>query len=213
MKYWGSSEVKNSLISALETRWKIWNYFHSLLCHPVVRIAFFMNRIPWGRGWKFFGVPIIQKHWNSTICFGDGLQLRSNVRSNPFGVNHPVIICTFQEGAVLEVGNNFRMSGGSISVTERITIGNNVVVGANTTIMDSDFHPSHPEERIRDPNKGQSAPTKIGDDVFIGANSFILRGVTIGSGSVIGTGSVVTTDVKPGTIVFGNPARTVGSIK
>lgn len=213
MKYWGLSKVKNSLISALETRWKTWNYFHSLLCHPVVRIAFFMNRIPWGRGWAFFGLPIIQKHWHSTIRFGDGLQMRSSIWSVPLGVNHPVMVCTARENAILEVGENFRMSGGSITVTELITIGNNVVVGANTAIMDSDFHPSHPDERLQYPNRGQSTPVTIGDNVFIGANSFILRGVTIGSGSVIGTGSVVTTDVKPGTIVFGNPARTVGSIK
>ena len=201
------------LNSALRTRWKIWNYFHSLACHPVVRIKFYLNRIPWGKDWLFFGVPIVQKHWNSTIHFGNGLQLRSSLRSNPFGVNHPVIICTFRKDAVLEVGDNFRMSGGSISVTERITIGNNVVVGANAIIMDSDFHPSHPEERLREPNLGQSTPTTIGNNVFIGANSFILRGVTVGNGSVVGTGSVVTSDVKPGTIVFGNPARLLGTIK
>jgi acetyltransferase-like isoleucine patch superfamily enzyme len=202
----------DSLFQALKTRWKVWNYIHSLLCHPVVRLSFFINSIPWGRGWAFYGLPIIQKHWNSSIRFGDGLQLRSSVRSNPFGVNHPVIICTFRENALLVVGDNFRMSGGSISVTEKITIGNNVLVGANTTIMDSDFHPSHPEERSRNPNQGQSTPTVIGDDVFIGANSFILRGVTVGSRSVIGTGSVVTADIKPGSIVFGNPARILRAI-
>lgn len=201
------------ILQAGKTPWKIWNYLNSLACYPLARLSFAINKIPWGRGWRFYGLPIIQKHRDTEIKFGDGLQLRSSVRANPFGINHPVILCTFQPGAVLHVGANFHMSGGAICATEKIQIGDNVVIGANTTIMDSDFHPSNPKERLLNPNQGQSAPTIIEDDVFVGANSFILRGVTVGSGSVIGTGSVVTADVKPGTIVIGNPARFVGKVE
>ncbi|MBN2501629.1 MAG: acyltransferase [Anaerolineales bacterium] len=197
---------------ALKTPWKVWNYITSFYCYPAARLIFALNDIPWGNSWRFYGLPIVQKNRDSEIKIGDNLQLRSSVRSNPFGVNHPVILCTYQAGAVLEIGSHFSMSGGAICATERIKIGNNVTIGANTTVMDSDFHPSNPEERLRSPNKGQSAPTTIEDNVFIGASSYILRGVTVGSGSVIGTGSVVTTDVKPGTIVFGNPARLVGKV-
>lgn len=55
------------------------------------------------------------------------------------------------------------------------------------------------------------APVRIGDDVFIGVNSIIMPGVTIGSRSIIAAGSIVTKDVPPGTIVGGNPARAIGS--
>lgn len=50
---------------------------------------------------------------------------------------------------------------------------------------------------------------KIGNDVWIGCNSIILRGVTIGDGAVIAAGSVVTTDIDPYAIVGGNPARLI----
>jgi maltose O-acetyltransferase len=52
-------------------------------------------------------------------------------------------------------------------------------------------------------------PTKIGRDVWIGANAVVLGGVTIGDGAVVAAGSVVTKDVEPGAIVVGNPARLV----
>ena len=56
------------------------------------------------------------------------------------------------------------------------------------------------------------APTTIGDRVFIGANAVIQMGVTIGDGAVIGAGAVVTTDVAPGSVVGGVPARPLASV-
>jgi acetyltransferase-like isoleucine patch superfamily enzyme len=55
-------------------------------------------------------------------------------------------------------------------------------------------------------------PVIIGNSVWIGVNSTILKGVTIGEGSVVGAGSVVTKDVPPWTIVAGNPARVIREI-
>lgn len=56
------------------------------------------------------------------------------------------------------------------------------------------------------------APVVIGDRTFIGANSVVLMGVSIGSGCVIGAGSVVTADVPDGFCVAGNPARVIGRV-
>jgi acetyltransferase-like isoleucine patch superfamily enzyme len=194
---------------AWDTPWKVWNELRRWLAYLRVRLLFAMNCIPWSRGWRFYGVPIIQKHRRSLMRFGPGLSLRSSVRSNPLGPNRPVIITTWQAGAVLETGANFGMTGGTICAAGRIKIGDNVTVGANAAIIDTDFHPLDSEQRKSRSSAGQTAPVTIEDNVFIGMNSLILKGVTIGQGSVVGAGSVVTKDVPPGVIVAGNPARIV----
>lgn len=168
--------------------------------------------VTWKRDWRFYGAPIIQKHRRSHMSFGPGLHLRSSVRSNPLGPNHPVVLATWKEGSCLEVGANFAMTGGTLCAAERIVIGNNVIVGANTTVVDTDFHPLTPEGRRLDGAAGRSAPIMIEDDVFIGMNCLVLKGVTIGRGSVIGAGSVVANDVPAGVIVAGNPARLVRAL-
>lgn len=189
-----------------ETRWKISNELRCWLTYPRVRLLFAMNGIPWGHGWRFHGVPIIQKHRRSYMSFGPGLGLRSSVRSNPLAPSHPVILATWREGARLEVGANFAMTGGTICAAKRIVIGNNVVVGANTTIADTEFHSLDMEQRRSEPSGGTTAAIVIEDDVFIGMSCLVLKGVRIGKGSVIGAGSVVATNVPPHVIVAGNPA-------
>jgi len=193
--------------------WKIWNNVERWLLYPVVRVLFIMKGIGWGKGWKFYGIPIIQKYRGSVMRFGPGIELRSSVRSNPLGATHATILCTWQPNAVLEIGEKFSMTGGSIVATERITIGNRVTVGANTTIIDTDFHPIDPEQRKSNPQEADTKPVCIEDDAFIGMNCLILKGVTIGRGSVVGAGSVVTSDVSAGTMVAGNPARFVRNLK
>jgi acetyltransferase-like isoleucine patch superfamily enzyme len=118
-------------------------------------------------------------------------------------------LATIEKDAVLEVGSDFAMSGGSICVAQRVTIGDRVAIGANCTIVDTDFHPLDTDARQATPEVGKTAPVVIGDDAFIGMSCLILKGVTIGRGSVIGAGSVVTRSVPPGVIAAGNPARIV----
>ena len=100
-------------------------------------------------------------------------------------------------------------------------IGHRVQVGANSTLVDTDFQPLTPAGRAQDFLAGAhasrprgsrlstSAPLVIEDDVFIGMQSLIRKGVTIGRGSVVGAGSVVTRDVPAGVVVAGNPAVVV----
>jgi len=84
-----------------------------------------------------------------------------------------------------------------------------VTIGANTTIIDTDFHPLDPNARRLRPNDGLTAPIVIENDVFIGMNCLILKGVTIGADSVVGAGSVVTRNVPANSVVVGNPAQVV----
>jgi acetyltransferase-like isoleucine patch superfamily enzyme len=105
-----------------------------------------------------------------------------------------------------------------------LRIGSHVVIGWNTTIADTDFHPLAPALRIADAMAcsplGQGRPRPpipvrevvIEDDVWIGPNATILKGVRIGAGSFIEPGALVTRDVPPRSRVSGNPATVVGSV-
>jgi len=194
------------------TTWKIINAFFALISYPIVRSIFKVNHILWRKGWRFIGIPIIQKHRFSEMNFGANFQIRSSARSNPIGANHPTILCTWQDGARLIIGESFGITGGSIIAAESIIIGNNVNIGANTTIIDTDFHPLGSSIRKLNPQKAISSPIVIEDDVFVGMNCLILKGVRIGKGSVIGAGSVVTRSIPSGVIAAGNPAKIIRKI-
>jgi len=201
------------LKTVFSTPWKIKNECMRFLTTPFYRIYFRINRIQWGKEWKLYGRPVIQRHANSEISFGPALSLRSSMTSNPLGPNHPVIVCTWKSKSRIQVGSHFAMTGGTICAAERITIGDHVAVGANTTIIDTDFHPVNSEMRQDDSSAGACVPVKIGDHVFIGMNCIILKGVTLGNGCVIAAGSVVTKDVPEGMIAGGNPARILSTIE
>ena len=143
------------------------------------------------------------------MLFGPGLCLRSSTRSNPLAPNHPVVLCTWKAGARIEAGANFAVTGGTLCAAESIAIGDNVTIGANCTIVDTDFHPLRSEDRRLKPQEAKTAPIVIEEEVFIGMTCLVLKGVRIGRGSVVGAGSVVTRDVPAGDIIDGNPARVI----
>src|SRR5258708_29478188 len=151
----------------VQTPWKTLNEIRRLWLLPWARLYFAMVGVRWGRGWMLYGLQIIQKYRTSTMTIGDGLNLRSTARSNPLGPNHPVILTTRRAGARLVIGANFGMTGGTICVDESITIGDRVIVGANTVITDTDFHPLDPVTRRASPLAGATRPVGISAAVFI----------------------------------------------
>jgi acetyltransferase-like isoleucine patch superfamily enzyme len=196
----------------LVTRWKVWNEVRRWLVWPWVRLLFATNGIPWGQDWRFYGAPILQRYRDSEMRFGSHFQLRSAVGSNPLAPSHPVVLCTWQRGAVLEIGDYFAMTGGTLCAAESIRIGDRVTVGANSIIVDTDFHPIDAELRRRQPADVVPAPVAIEDDVFIGMSCLVLKGVSIGRGSVIGAGSVVVRNIPARSLAAGNPARLVRTL-
>jgi acetyltransferase-like isoleucine patch superfamily enzyme len=192
---------------AQETPWKAINEVERYLIWPLARLRFAAAGIAWGRGWRIYGMPIIQKHQRSTLRIGPGLSLRSTVRSNPLGPGRPAILCTWTAGAILRIGADFGMTGGSIVAAESVLIGDRVMMGADSIITDTDFHPLDPARRQTNPADGATAPVRIEDDVFIGMRCLILKGVTLGAGCVIGAGSVVTQSIPAGAVAAGNPAQ------
>lgn len=109
--------------------------------------------------------------------------------------------------AVLEIGHKTYINHDSeIRCREHITIGNNVNIAYGVLIQDSDFHTMYDEKGIAKP---ETLPIVIEDDVWIGANAIILKGVTLGKGCVVAAGSVVTKSVPAHCLVGGNPARVI----
>lgn len=117
------------------------------------------------------------------------------------------------------IGDFTLLNGALIMAEEKIDIGSYCLISWNVGIADSDFHPLEPAQRIIDAQalapfykdrptrpKLKTAPVRIGDNVWIGMNAVILKGVTIGQNSVVAAGSVVTKSVEPNTVVAGNPA-------
>ena len=86
----------------------------------------------------------------------------------------------------------------------RVEIGEGTQIGPHVQIYTA-THPINPQSRRE--GKEFAAPIKIGKNVWIGGNTVILPGVTIGDGAVIGAGSVVTKDIPAFCVAVGNPAR------
>ncbi len=156
-------------------------------------------------------IPIIRgplKIINKGKCFlGSGLVFNSSFLSNPMGLNKQCSIFVEKNGT-LRIDDYSGFSGVSIFCKNDIKIGKNLFCGGNVNIWDTDFHSlNYQLRRTHDEDSVSSAPILIGNDVFIGANSTILKGVRIGDRSIIGACSLVTKDVPPDQVWAGNPAK------
>lgn len=167
--------------------------------------------ISWHHSSIFWGLPIIQTYKHGAINFGQKCVLCSDPRHNSLGVFQKVIIKTIGQNARITIGDDVGISGATISARKRIIIGNNVLIGTGALITDSDSHPLKTDGNGREGHI-VSKEIVIEDDVFIGARSIILKGVTVGKGAVIGAGSVVAKNVDPFTVVAGNPAKKIRNI-
>ena len=140
------------------------------------------------------------------IVLGEGVTINSSASSNPIGGDCRTIF-SIVPGAVLTIGNRVGISNSAIVCHNSITLGDDVVIGGNVKIYDTDFHRlSEGCRELDDRKAARKGAVVIRDRAFIGAHSIVLEGVTIGEGAVIGAGSVVTKDVPAGEVWAGNPA-------
>jgi acetyltransferase-like isoleucine patch superfamily enzyme len=156
------------------------------------------------RGCKFWGLPSVIRVPGSLVVIGHSCNFRSSPISNLVGLNRKCTIYTMHRGAEIHIGSHSGFSGVVINCSKRIKIGENVLVGANTSIMDTDWHPER--------SSLEADPVIIEDNVWLGINCVVLKGVKIGSNSIIGANSVVTKDVPSNCIAAGNPCRIIKKI-
>jgi acetyltransferase-like isoleucine patch superfamily enzyme len=111
----------------------------------------------------------------------------------------PTSVIQIEDGVAIS-NNSFLISDGP-----GIFIGKRTMLGTHCEIIDSDFHDLHPDRRSD--GVAKTGKVVIGENVLIGSNSKILKGVRIGNNAVIANGSVVTRSIPENAIAFGNPAR------
>lgn len=145
------------------------------------------------------------------IKIGDNFYFSSGYGVNPISSNLQGAIY-LENGASLKIGNNVGMSSTRMWIHDSVTIGDNVKVGACVLITDTDAHPLDYLARRTSNDGTKSAPIVIEDDVWVGAHSIILKGVTIGARSIIGAGSVVTKNIPADCVAAGNPCKVIKSI-
>lgn len=163
-----------------------------------------------GKNVRVVGVPLLNIARKSQFVIGERVTLNSFNDDYHINMNSPVKIFIENAGSLIDIGDDSRIHGSCIHASKKITIGRRCLIAANCNIIDSNGHrasfnkPSARYKTVDDPRE-----INIGNDVWIGMNSIILPGVTIGDGAIVAANSVVSESVPPGVLVRGNPAKIV----
>lgn len=174
--------------------------------------ALYNKIVFWRRSPQYLEMPKIKGKIylvsdKKAISFGRNVRINSSLESNPIGGSvRTILFC--EPGAKIEIGSNVGISNSAIHAAESIVIEDNVLLGGDCRIYDTDFHSIQYEQRIAVPDVyAKKAAVRIKKGAFIGANCMILKGVTIGEHSVIAAGSVVTKSVPSDELWGGVPAK------
>ncbi len=185
------------------------------------RFKFSFKGIKYGKNMKIYDQLRVKMDEGAKIVIGDNFTFISGGGYNPIMSNVQGSL-RLNKNAKLIIGNNCGLSSAVLWIRERITLGNNVLVGGGALILDNDCHSLNYQYRngsIRgakgeniDAENILTSPVIIEDDVMIGARCIILKGVTIGARSIIGAGSVVVKSIPSDCIAAGNPCRVIKKI-
>lgn len=151
-----------------------------------------------------------------SIEIGDDFTFHSGDNMNPISRNLRGALYVPYPDSIIVIGDRVGISSSCLWAKERITIGNDVNIGADCLIMDNDAHPHDFLKRrmayLKEEGEAvycQSIPTApivIEDDVWIGTRCIIMKGVHIGARAIIAAGSIVTHDIPADCVAAGAPA-------
>lgn len=187
-------------------------------CKPIDWIVCYW--VLYSNGVKFssfrtHGIPKVNISLGGKCIIGSNFTMNNRESSNPIGRFHACSIVVGNKGELV-IGKNVGMSSTAIVCHDKIEIGDHVNIGGNVVLYDTDFHSLDSKDRMnrqKDIDGTKTNPIKIGNNVFVGAHSTILKGVSIGNNSVIGACSVVSKDVPENEIWAGNPAKCIKTIR
>lgn len=152
--------------------------------------------------------PLLLKG-SGQIKFGKNVQI--GVISSPNYFSHYSYIEAREPNSKIEIGNNVAINNNFSAVAfMNISIADDVLIGINCSIIDNDGH--HLDADKRNNGIPKSAEIRIENNVFIGSDVTILKGVTIGENSIIGNKSVVTKNIPKNSIAVGNPAKVIRTL-
>ena len=154
-----------------------------------------------GKRFRMFRLPFVVGH--TKIFIGDDVNFFGKVDIFSGRIfDEPKLILHNR----VDIGHNV-----TFVVNKEIIIEDDVNVASGVRFMDTDAHPRDTKDRIADlpPKPEEIKPVRVCRRAWIGQNSFILKGVTVGEGAIIGVNSVVITDVPAYSVVMGNPARVI----
>jgi maltose O-acetyltransferase len=143
------------------------------------------------------------------ISFGKNVQI--GVVSAPNFYSHYTYLEAREECSEIIFGDNVAVNNAfSVECSSKVIIENDVLIGVNCSIIDNDGHDLSIDKRnIESP---KTAPVHIHQNVFLGSNVSILKGVTIGKNSIIGNGSIVTKNIPENVMAAGNPAKVIRNL-
>lgn len=171
----------------------------------VIRLGFLhitlrLKRVKYGKSLRGDKCDIINK---GRIEIGNNVTLYSTAEGHVFKTG----LFAFREDSVIKIGNNCGFSGTVIFCLKKVMIGDYSRFGPGVIIMDNNSHSTSIDPETRHNDKAKEAPVIIGNNVWVGLRSIILKGVTVGDNSIIAAGSIVTKNVPPNSLVGGNPAK------
>ncbi|ASV10810.1 DapH/DapD/GlmU-related protein [Leptospira santarosai] len=164
------------------------------------------------KGSSVFGKIIFYRFPGSVIRIGENFTSISNsFRASASTIFSPTRFKTLSPSAKILIGNDVGVNGLSITARSKsVIIGNGVMFAPNVTIMDSSFHALWPPEgRLTNPDFESDDDVVIGNNVWLGSQVIVLKGVKIGNNSVIGAGSIVTKSIPENCLAVGNPAKPI----
>lgn len=171
----------------------------------------FIHGIEYRSDYTVYG--IVKSRIAGSIKIGSCLKIISCNWANPIGsASHTNIIV--KKGAILQIGNRVGISNSSIFVTDSVSIGNDVMIGAGCRIWDTNHHSLCFYDRVARPEiKPPSSPVVLKDGCWLGGEVTVLPGVTVGERSVVAFGAVVSKDIPDGELWGGVPARKIRSLQ
>lgn len=166
--------------------------------------------VEYDSGLKMLMSPIIIKHKSAKIILGKNVTLNSDKKHYHLGMFSNVKLMADKKESIIKIGNSTRINGVCIHAFNKIEIGKNCLVAANTHIIDSNGHSlsmENPSNRINTQDEG--TPILIEDNVWIGTGCLILGGTIVGEGAVIAANSVIKGTIPPNCLYGGNPAKLI----